>query len=544
MLTIQKWLESVGRNRQQVSECPSWPPDLFAICATLLKRSGTYLRIFERRSQRPAWTGARAAGIQWRKNIDARNKVSAANLKRAVPPEVHVDWAALIKASGTDIGDIADDPKLSDALIRLTVIADAASDGLGIEAGQTPFLVAAQAFLDQNRSATFTWDVPQDSMCVLGKQHTPQRGATLRSLSHNLALYLPNDITARWVGPHPQAVVGDDGKTLNLLLLPWPERIESNDFQPVKPVAQADSRGRWFEYAPVNPLRLQTFRQRLRTAISMAGRNARRVDAIVFPELALSIDEHRAASKIALESGIMLIAGVRIPGARGELSVNACTVQSAGAALATPSDRTSTAPPFRFVQSKHHRWCLDPAQTRAYQLAGQITSLQDVWEGTQIWSRELNFVTLGHWMTWSVLICEDLARQDPAADLIRAVGPNLLIALLMDGPQLRGRWPSRYASVLAEDPGTSVLTLTSLGMAERSRPVLRETGNRAKPIRSIALWRDVESGEHEIILDAGDNACVLSLVCRTRSEFSADDPLNGQPAHFPVFAGFSSFRIA
>jgi hypothetical protein len=31
--------------------------------------------------------------------------------------------------------------------------------------------------------------------------------------------------------------------------------------------------------------------------------------------------------------------------------------------------------------------------------------------------------------TWSVLICEDLARQDPAADLIRAVGPNLLIAL-------------------------------------------------------------------------------------------------------------------
>jgi hypothetical protein len=196
------------------------------------------------------------------------------------------------------------------------------------------------------------------------------------------------------------------------------------------------------------------------------------------------------------------------------------------------------------VQSKHHRWCLDPAQTRAYQLAGQITSLQDVWEGTQIWSRELHFVTLGDWMTWSVLICEDLARQDPAADLIRAVGPNLLIALLMDGPQLRGRWPSRYASVLAEDPGTSVLTLTSLGMAERSRPVLRETGNRAKPIRSIALWRDVESGEHEIILDAGDNACVLSLVCRTRSEFSADDPLNGQPAHFPVFAGFSSFRIA
>lgn len=239
----------------------------------------------------------------------------------------------------------------------------------------------------------------------------------------------------------------------------------------------------------------------------------------------------------------MLIAGVRIPGTRGELGINACAVQAAGGALARYSDRLSCLPPLKFVQSKHHRWCLDPAQTRAYQLAGQIASLQDVWEGTQIWSRELHFVTLGYWMTWSVLICEDLARQDPAADLIRAIGPNLLIALLMDGPQLRGRWPSRYASVLAEDPGTSVLTLTSLGMAERSRPVLQETGNRAKPIRSIALWRDVESGEHEIILDTGENACVLSLVCRTRNEFSADDAIHGQPAHFPVFAGFSSFRI-
>jgi hypothetical protein len=385
--------------------------------------------------------------------------------------------------------------------------------------------------------------VPRDSVCVLGKQHTPQRGATLRSLSHNLALYLPNEITARWIGPYP-AVPGDDGKTLNLLLLPWPERVESNDFRPVRPVARAESIARWFEYEPVNPPRLQTFKQRLRTAISMAARNARKIDAIVFPELALSIDEYRAASKIAVENGIMLIGGVRIPGTRGELSINVCTVQAAAGALANHSDRLSVAPPFRFVQSKHHRWCLDPAQTRAYQLAGQITALQDVWESTQIGSRELHFVTLGCWMTWSVLICEDLARQDPAADLIRAVGPNLLIALLMDGPQLRGRWPSRYASVLAEDPGTSVLTLTSLGMAERSRPVLRETGNRAEPIRSIALWRDVESGEHEIILDAGDNACVLNLVCRTRREFSADDPVNGQSAHFPVFAGFSSFRIA
>ena len=70
------------------------------------------------------------------------------------------------------------------------------------------------------------------------------------------------------------------------------------------------------------------------------------------------------------------------------------------------------------------------------------------------------------------------AEPEPAAELIRAVGPNLLIALLMDGPQLSNRWPARYAAVLAEDPGTSVLTLTSLGMAERSRPIV-QSGQRA-----------------------------------------------------------------
>ena len=95
---------------------------------------------------------------------------------------------------------------------------------------------------------------------------------------------------------------------------------------------------------------------------------------------------------------------------------------------------------------------------------------RDYWEHIGIQKRVLYFATLNA-MTWTVLVCEDLARQDPAADLIRAVGPNLLIALLMDGPQLSRRWPARYASVLAEDPGTSVLTLTSLGMAERSRPI-------------------------------------------------------------------------
>jgi hypothetical protein len=135
------------------------------------------------------------------------------------------------------------------------------------------------------------------------------------------------------------------------------------------------------------------------------------------------------------------------------------------------------------------------------------------------------------------------ARQDPAADLIRAVGPNILIALLMDGPQLTGRWPARYASVLADDPGTSVLTLTSLGMAQRSRPIL-QSGKREAPSTVIALWRDAVQGEIQISLDPREDACVLSLECQMRTEYCADGRSDGGQTLYPTYAGYRSFATA
>lgn len=122
------------------------------------------------------------------------------------------------------------------------------------------------------------------------------------------------------------------------------------------------------------------------------------------------------------------------------------------------------------------------------------------------------------------------------------MGPNLVIALLMDGPQLNTRWAARYASVLAEDPGSSVLAITSLGMAERSRPVLKGTGRRAAASRVIALWRDALAGEVEIALDPDEDACVLSLECRKHKEFSADGRDDGEQSVYPVYAGFKSFK--
>jgi hypothetical protein len=116
------------------------------------------------------------------------------------------------------------------------------------------------------------------------------------------------------------------------------------------------------------------------------------------------------------------------------------------------------------TQAKHHRWKLDRSQIEQYELT-RLDTCKSWWEHIDLSSREFMFCSLGKGRVISVLVCEDLARPDPVGDLIRAVAPNLVIALLMDGPQLKTRWPARYAASLASDPGSSVLSVTSIGMS-------------------------------------------------------------------------------
>jgi hypothetical protein len=98
------------------------------------------------------------------------------------------------------------------------------------------------------------------------------------------------------------------------------------------------------------------------------------------------------------------------------------------------------------------------------------------------------------------LVCEDLAHNDDIAQLIRSVGPTIVVNVLLDGPQLNSRWTARYASVLADDPGSAVLTLTSYGMVERSRPAGRDAS------RVIALEKDPTRGVREFPLSPGRRA--------------------------------------
>jgi hypothetical protein len=133
--------------------------------------------------------------------------------------------------------------------------------------------------------------------------------------------------------------------------------------------------------------------------------------------------------------------------------------------------------------------------------------------------------------TLSVLICEDLARYDPVLTVMNAIGPNLVIALLMDGPQLEQRWPGRYATALAEDPGSAVLTVTSLGMVVRSAmPGDSES-------REIALWKEPNGRARPLKLPKGDHALLLTLTSEMVEQFTLDGRGDGEhTVHFGLGA--------
>lgn len=486
-------------------------------------------------------------------------KAPIEGFRSARPSAVASSWRALVRAKKTPIRDIRLSDTLAEHLVRMALISDVASVGIGVDwdlmtnkgRAHSTFLSFAERVLSGNALRSFCWDVPVDVVGVLGKQHTPQRGATFRSLTHHLALYLPSEVEARWIHPFPKAAgVVPRCAGLNLLLLPWPTRVETNDFAETRrgsSTTDSSDVSAYFSFRPRHSPSPSAFSRLVEQAVKNARIHAGAIDAIVLPESAVTFDQYLAAERIALRERAVLIAGIREEGRRSsERDMNLSVLQPAGT-LRDRKGQLSKSDPLvsslRCIQAKHHRWCVDHDQIVNYQLAGRLPVSRNCWENIDLPPRVLHFVTLNQ-LTWSVLVCEDLARQDPAADLIRTVGPNLLIALLMDGPQLSGRWPSRYASVLAEDPGTSVLTLTSLGMAERSRPLSRLTGKRSERSRVVALWRDAIAGEIEISLDSGDDACVLSLECRMVEEFCADGRGDGMGTSCPVFAGYRSFQAA
>jgi hypothetical protein len=185
---------------------------------------------------------------------------------------------------------------------------------------------------------------------------------------------------------------------------------------------------------------------------------------------------------------------------------------------------------FHIPQNKHHRWSLDEGQIHQYHLGGRLYPHIRWWEAMEVPRRSVQLVEVAE-LTIVTLVCEDLAQNDDVAELIRSVGPTLVVTVLLDGPQLTSRWSARYASVLADDPGSAVLTLTSYGMVQRSRP----RGRDASPV--IALWKDPARGSREISLEPGAQGVLLTVCIDRATRRSAD-------GRWPVDNGTHAFDVA
>ena len=423
------------------------------------------------------------------------------------------DWKVLVAAFPKPIDTVQSDLVLLESLVRIVAVADEASYDAGapIEPGGEDDLFLATTAESLEKRGTLCKEIHNSRLRVLPRMHTPQNGLTDRSLSLYLSLWDPCEVVPRWLTTHFIR-----RESFNILLIPWPFEVLVSQFRDVTGVAvkQLPEDQGFFDYRSAAENRLIRLVHALHAE---ANRKLGKVDGVVLPELAVSEGDFRALRKV-LPDDCFLISGVSCQG-RNEL-------------------RLSFPPSREIVQKKHHPWKLNQAQTIQYGLGGVLNPSMEWWEYGDFSDRQLSFVSMSPDLVLTALVCEDLARPDPVANLVRTVGPNLVVALLMDGPQLKERWAARYATVLAEDPGSSVLALTSIGMSQLSRP--QSGANRS---RVIALWKDALNIPTEIDLPEGFDAIAISLSVAYREEFTGDGRGDGESAAFPILSGVHPVRV-
>jgi hypothetical protein len=409
---------------------------------------------------------------------------------------------------------------------------------------------------------------------VLPKMRTPQTGMNLRSLTHHLCHLYGSEAKPTWSFVNMPEPVAEGRKTsVQLLLIPYPKRIVPSQFAPHQVKAEnehaagdkrilSDERYAFFEYSTekgsdehlvVHAISL------LNEARSQFGQ----IDRIILPELSASdiVLNNLAHAVAALDEAQgkagdfrvhFIIGGAKeLPDPRSEgMPKNAALIYVRCTKEDNNGDNYSSSNPrwLRLRQSKHHRWHLGSQQLVQYALGGILDPSKTWVERIYLPRRSIDLVVLAQRMTMATLVCEDLAQADPIGEVLRSVGPNLVIALLADGPQILSRWPARYATVLADDPGSSVLTITSAGMVDASVPV-PGSGAQAKARRIVAHWRDRETGSVELELPAQDDAIVLALNMKRVVELTSDgrfDAIEGRSnadgGTLLVYGGSKSIR--
>jgi hypothetical protein len=378
-------------------------------------------------------------------------------------------------------------------------------------------------------------------------------------MTHHLALLPPSsDVEARWRMPAARPLnpkktpfeQNDHG--LNLLVIPFPYKINARAFNKV--ANHPDSTQWGFYDIDQNWLydnsnggsgdAADKFALFVRQLMRQAHNELGEIHGVIFPEFALnSAFFHKLAGDLRTEFAVnnpangfeFIVAGMseeplewnkeKNPRKGNFVSLLAWQ-RWAQTGTYSPVDHNSPQWSLRGSREKHHRWKLNGRQIERYGLSSRLDPKLSWWEGIPLSRRIIEFFQLRSGTSTTILICEDLARADPVQSVLRAIGPNLVIALLMDGPQRSYRWPGHYAGSLADDPGCSVLTVTSFGLIDRGSAF---DGSHS---RSIGYFKgSYGKEEQELQLPVGAHALALRLVAKERNEHTLDGRGDGSNAY-------------
>jgi hypothetical protein len=216
---------------------PRWPADTFALAMSLIQKSGIYTLVLndwpppaEDEQTTVKWTERmREVGEQWRE--------IAGDETRSLPRFVQARWRKLIKSFSMSLDQLREDPSLAHALFELAAMADEASAGVGLPrssdisgSSASFYRRARRQLLPNDKGSSLCIEIDPTRLRILPKMHAPSKGLTIRSLSHHLALCAGDEIYPFW---ETSIAYASQRNGLNLLVVPWPERVKPVQFQRV-----------------------------------------------------------------------------------------------------------------------------------------------------------------------------------------------------------------------------------------------------------------------------------------------------------------------
>lgn len=405
----------------------------------------------------------------------------------------------------------------------------------------------------KSRNPTICVAASRDVVCVLPKSRTPQVGCTMRTLSHNLALLPPVGVAKAFWQREPRTLQ-HDGEPLNILLVPFPYAVSPYCFRATRGTgAPPDDLcpgwdGRpwgWFEVEQrwlasqgeaIRPpgsldgderiVRANDVKQIVdfvEALIKAAKADTPVVHGVVLPEISVNCEvyDHLAERLRRNHPSVEFLIAGSVDDFEGQPGNHVLSTVFISAEADPPAEGAGQRLAVTTWRAKHHRWCLEGEQVRDYGLSGVLDPHTRWWERTSLADRIVNLTVFRRSSVFTAMVCEDLARSDPCHGILKAIGANLVFVLLMDGTQLKDRWASRYATVLADDPGSSVLTLTSRALIRRANEAGRYPAS-----HNVALWKDDSGIARPIECGPDAQAVVLNLSGQRAEERTLDGRSN------------------